>query len=200
MILNLTSYIKVIDLKKLPISFSASLGLEPIHPNVMGWGSLLVITIAVLVSVISGTLAYWECTLCHNLQARSDETLQHGKAYLNSLKTICHEEQEISSLIGSNGLYVLQVQTPVVDLELVCGFGDESFDQQEECYSDSLDIGDDKILSMIENVDTEIITGIGDSQEFDQYSLDAELLHGVGDAGVMATLVKINSVLKLNNA
>ena len=39
--LNVASYHKVIDLKELPISLSATLGLDPIHPDVMGWGSLV---------------------------------------------------------------------------------------------------------------------------------------------------------------
>ena len=207
----MASYYEVIESKKLP--FSAFLGLEPIHNNTMGWGSLSVITIAVLVSAISGVLAYWECTCCHNMQAKSDATFQHAKDSLKCL-AICIEddneepghEHEMTSLTGGIGaiteasIHVLQVQTPVIDLEIFYGFGDNIFEQQDDCRSDTWDIGDEGMSSDSYGVDPEIFTGVGDNQDGDQYKVDDELLHGVGDPDMSPTLDKIIKVFKFNNS
>ena len=211
-VLNMTSYYKVIELKDLPFSASTLLGLTPTPQNVMGWGSLSVITIAVLVSAISGILAYGECTCCHNMQAKSDATFQHAKDSLKCL-AICIEddneepghEHEMTSLTGGIGaiteasIHVLQVQTPVIDLEIFYGFGDNIFEQQDDCRSDTWDIGDEGMSSDSYGVDPEIFTGVGDNQDGDQYKVDDELLHGVGDPDMSPTLDKIIKVFKFNN-
>ena len=111
------------------------------------------------------------------------------------------------------------VQIPCVDRELSHGVGDDDLEQQDEHYTDNLEIGDDGIILTIDEVDGEIGTGYGDNQEedlcsvddevftgygdnklVDQYSIDDELLHGCGDRGLMGSLVKINSVLKLSDS
>ena len=56
------------------------------------------------------------------------------------------------------------------------------------------------MTSIVDEMDTEIFTGIGDDQEVDQHEeVDTELLLGVGDA-MATTIDKINTVLKLNNS
>ena len=81
-VLNLLSFLEVIKIKKPPYSASASLGLEPLHPNVMGWGGLSVIAVTVLFSFLSGIFAYWRCTCCHELQRPFDNKLQEMKTAL----------------------------------------------------------------------------------------------------------------------
>ena len=181
----------------------------------MGWGSLLVITFAVLVSAISGVLAYWECICCHNMQTKSDLAFQHAKDSLKSL-AICIEddngkrghEQEMTPLTGDIGaikeasVHVLQLQTPMVDLdlELVLGVGDYAFEQEEESNSETFDIKDEGILSTEDNIDMEILMGIGNDCGVEQNEDDTWLLHGVGDPKMSPTLDKINQVFKLNNS
>ena len=210
--LNILSYNNVIELKERSFSASAFLDLTPTPHDVMGWGSLLVITFAVLVSAISGVLAYWECICCHNMQTKSDLAFQHAKDSLKSL-AICIEddngkrghEQEMTPLTGDIGaikeasIHVLQVQTPVIDLEIFYGFGDNIFEQQDDCRSDTWDIGDEGMSSDSYGVDPEIFTGVGDNQDGDQYKVDDELLHGVGDPDMSPTLDKIIKVFKFNN-
>ena len=105
------------------------------------------------------------------MQAKCEETFEHAKAPFKSLAFDGGggergQEHEMSSLIGS-GDQVLQLQTPIVDLELVHGFGDYAF---EQCHSDTLDIGDDGMTSpIVVEMDTEIFTGVGDDQEVDQH-------------------------------
>ena len=202
-VLNMTSHYEVISHKKLNISLTESMDLPNLQ-NVMGWGSLSVIAIVILVSIISAILAYKVCTCCHNMQAKFDDTLKHGKSYLSASFTTCHEENELNFLLRSRGSP--SVQTPRMDRELVHGVGDDG-------------LGDDGISLTVDTVDGEIITGFGDSQEevdqwsidnevvtgagdnqlVDQYSIDDELLLGYGDKGLLAGLVKINSVLKLSD-
>ena len=143
------------------------------------------------------------------MQVKSDVTIESAKASFKSLALHIEDdrgerghEHEMSSLIGSSDQVVLQLQTPLVDLELVHGFGDHAFEQQEEL--ECLDIGDGEMTSSTivdEEMDAEISTGIGDDQEVDHQDeeVDTELLLGVGDA-MATTIVKINSVWKLNNS
>ena len=217
-VLNMTSYYEVIFLKELAISFTTSMDLKQIHPKIMGWGSLSVITIAVLVSIMSGILAYKECTCCHKMQSKFNENVKHGKSYLSKPFTTCHEEHEMNCLLRAR--VTPSVQIPCVDRELTHGIGDDDLEQQDDHYTDhNLEIGDDGITLTIDevdgeigtgygdnqvedqcSVDDEVFTGYGDNQLVDQISIDYELLHGCGDRGLMAELVKINSVLKLSDS
>ena len=60
------------------INWITTLGLEPLHPNVMGWGGLSVIAMTVLISVLSGLFAYWTCCCCHQLQEPFDEMMSEA--------------------------------------------------------------------------------------------------------------------------
>ena len=74
LLLNLLSYFKVIAIHKLPVSMSALVKLDPMHPDAMGWGVLSVIMLTALVSFASGsgiTRCFWDC--CHKLQVPFNE-------------------------------------------------------------------------------------------------------------------------------
>jgi len=199
-VLNITSYYEVIALKKLPNSLTTSMDLPLIHPKVMGWGSPSVITIVVLVSIISGILAYKKCTCCHNMQEKFDDKLKHGKSLISNSFTTCHDENEMNSLLRPRG--VPDISTPRLDRVLVQGLGDDGISITVDEVDGEIRIGygDSHEEVDLYSIDDEVFTGSGDNQLVeDQYSIDDELLLGCGDKGLFSGLVKINSVLKLSD-
>ena len=109
-VLNMTSYYEVIVLKKLPISFTTSLDLQPIHPNIMGWGSLSIITIVVLVSNQGFIMA--QVFNCHNIHFMGIKHLRISCIMLPILYLFFHMHNAGSLLIdkqelpGSWGEYI----------------------------------------------------------------------------------------------
>ena len=67
--LNLMSYFDVIEISSLK---SAFLGLDPMHPNAMGWGVLSVITATVLVSAVSAAFGNQAWQWCRQWQEPFD--------------------------------------------------------------------------------------------------------------------------------
>ena len=76
--LNMLSGHGIIDIRK---PFES--GTEPIQEKIMGWGSVGIIVLTILLSALSGAFAYYSCSCVHELQEPLD---QCGEAAIDWIK------------------------------------------------------------------------------------------------------------------
>ena len=82
LVLNLFSAYDIIDIRKPRLLYE--FGLEPIPEEIMGWGSLLIIILTVLISGQSGIFAYWRCSYVHEMQKPLDQGLKNAGDWMKA--------------------------------------------------------------------------------------------------------------------
>ena len=116
-LLNLLSYHEVIPIKRLEHSAFSDLSLEPLHPNVMGWGGLSVIIVTVIISYLSGIFAFWKCACCHDLQEPFNNKVDASKRFIREKwNKIRHESIGSSEERASNQRNCYSIQTASIEL------------------------------------------------------------------------------------
>ena len=68
--LNILSGYGIIDMRQPPQSIG--IDIIPIPQNIMGWFSIAIIVLTILLSALSGVFAYWNCTCVHKMQRPLD--------------------------------------------------------------------------------------------------------------------------------